>query len=398
LHHMASAAKAAAKAEAAAAELKRKGNMIMREDLTTIMNVGHKQDPKWAKAVAITCIDFVEWTAKLQTHISGNKFKTHDFEPLEEEEQNEALDWRRYLHGVVAFKLEGRAHEKCDFLFHQYLNKFHEHRHDEAIAECKRRVNSTKTEIEKMKKGVKAVRAKLSEYLEDDPTDSAGEQKNRFGPEIKLKLKEIDAKKAELGEAIEALRETSLLATENRYLSKAEAMYIIRTHNFIEKHEGITVEQLEAKAEERLAEGGYGDVMVEEAQTALDGAESRVMGLVPRLEAAREREALAKEALAEDHPRLAQAADGLAAELRDAEAELATKARLLEEARVLEGFLTLEEFTRLVCGGPDELLKDHIEINFHVIWEDLEKQMAREKKEHLRRAVPKHMQKKRGLF
>ena len=141
-----------------------------------------------------------------------------------------------------------------------------------------------------------------------------------------------------------------------------------------------------------------GDVMVEEAQTALDGAESRVMGLVPRLEAAREREALAKEALAEDHPRLAQAADGLAAELRDAEAELATKARLLEEARVLEGFLTLEEFTRLVCGGPDELLKDHIEINFHVIWEDLEKQMAREKKEHLRRAVPKHMQKKRGLF
>ena len=105
-----------------------------------------------------------------------------------------------------------------------------------------------------------------------------------------------------------------------------------------------------------------------------------------------------QEALAEDHPRLAQAADGLAAELRDAEAELATKARLLEEARVLEGFLTLEEFTRLVCGGPDELLKDHIEINFHVIWEDLEKQMAREKKEHLRRAVPKHMQKKRGLF
>ena len=35
--------------------------------------------------------------------------------------------------------------------------------------------------------------------------------------------------------------------------------------DFIEKHEGITVEHLEAKAEERLAEGGYGDVMVDEA-------------------------------------------------------------------------------------------------------------------------------------
>jgi len=113
---MASAAKAAAKAEAEAAELKRKGNMIMREDLALIMNVGHKQDPKWAKGVAITCIDFVEWTAKLQGIISGNKFKTHDFEPLEQAEENEPMDWRKYLHGVVAFMLEGRASEKCDFL------------------------------------------------------------------------------------------------------------------------------------------------------------------------------------------------------------------------------------------------------------------------------------------
>ena len=281
--------------------------------------------------------------------------------------------------------------------FHQYIDKFQEHRHDAVIAACKQNVSTTKTAIEKLKKGVKAVKRHLNEYLEEDPTDSAGEQKNKFGPEIKEKLQAIDAKKKALAEAIEELRETSLQASENRYLSRAEAMYIIKTHNFIEKHSDVTPEQLLAKADERLDAGGYGDVMVDEAQSAVDGAEAKVMSLVPRLEAAREREALAKEALSPDHPRLADVAEGLAADLAEAEGSLATKNRLLKEATHLSGFLLEEEFTRLVCG--DDYLKDHFEVNFHQFWKDIEAQMAREKKEHLRRNLPKFMQRgRRGLF
>ena len=388
------AAKAAARAEAEAAELKRKGNMIMREDLAVIMNVGRRQDPKWAKAVAITCIDFVEWTAKLQEIIIGNKFKTHAFEPLEEVEKNEPMEWRKYLHGVVAFMLEGRAFEKCDFLFHQYIDKFQEHRHDGTILAEKQKVSSLGTEIEKLKKRLKNVRREMKNYLEFDPTDSEGKRESNFDPEITGMLASIEKRKLEREQAVEGLRATIVLATENRYLSRKEALEVIRIHNAIEKHSEVTPDKLVARAEERLDEGGYGDVLVDEAQAALHGAEAKVMGLVPKLEAARERAILAKEALSADFDKVNSIADDLQDNLSAAEAELATKARLLSEAKHLSGFLTLEQFTRLVCD--DDFLKDHFQINFHQLWGDLESQMKKEKKEALRRPLPKSM--KRGLF